>query len=249
MVHNVLQGRGRTRTVDEPAQQTHVPEGRRWDGGGVASLGQAGMALRRLASVSVANPLEDYPSRDWEDVYRDQYRYDSSFPYVCCPNDTYACAGSARDAGVALRTRFGRDGARRDGGARGLLGLRVPGKRRPIWTRGGQDGRARRGAVARAPRRVGRERGDHRHPRDLDGLRLYLPMCLYLLALWDFGTAAAWFPERRWRTAGAVLLLVGGVTLGTTYQQALVVVGLLLLADGSAVGGLEEAPTPGAARA
>ncbi|HSD48786.1 MAG TPA: twin-arginine translocation signal domain-containing protein, partial [Actinomycetota bacterium] len=42
---------------------------------GVASLGQAGMALRRLAAVSVANPLEDYPSRDWEDVYRDQYRY------------------------------------------------------------------------------------------------------------------------------------------------------------------------------
>ena len=41
---------------------------------GVASLGQAGMALRRLSAVSVANPLEDYPARDWEDVYRDQYR-------------------------------------------------------------------------------------------------------------------------------------------------------------------------------
>lgn len=58
---------------------------------GVASLGQAGMALRRLQAVSVANPLEDYPARDWEDVYRDQYRYDSSFPYVCSPNDTHAC--------------------------------------------------------------------------------------------------------------------------------------------------------------
>ncbi|HET9724247.1 MAG TPA: hypothetical protein VFR44_10470 [Actinomycetota bacterium] len=76
------------------------------------------------------------------------------------------------------------------------------------------------------------------------GLRLYLPMWLYLFALWAFGTAAAaWLPERRWRTAGAVLLLVGGVTLGTTYQQALVVIGLLLLADGVAVGGLQETPT------
>src|SRR5262249_12020313 len=26
--------------------------------------------------VSVANPLGVYPSRDWEEVYRDQYRYD-----------------------------------------------------------------------------------------------------------------------------------------------------------------------------
>jgi hypothetical protein len=75
------------------------------------------------------------------------------------------------------------------------------------------------------------------------GLRLYLPMWLYVLALWAFGTAAAaWLPERRWRAAGAVLLLVGGVTLGTTYQQALVVVGLLLLADGAAVGGLPAGP-------
>jgi nitrate reductase alpha subunit len=58
---------------------------------GVASLGQAGMALRRLAPVSVTNPLEEYPDRGWEGVYRDQYRYDSSFPYVCSPNDTHAC--------------------------------------------------------------------------------------------------------------------------------------------------------------
>ncbi len=69
------------------------------------------------------------------------------------------------------------------------------------------------------------------------GLRLYLPVWLYVLALWAFGTAAAsWLPERRWRAAGAALLLVGGVALGTTYQQALVVVGLLLLADAVAVG-------------
>ena len=58
---------------------------------GVLVLGQAGLALRRLVPVSIANPLEAYPDRDWERVYRDQYRYDGSFAYVCSPNDTHAC--------------------------------------------------------------------------------------------------------------------------------------------------------------
>ena len=30
-------------------------------------------------------------SRDWEKIYHDQYRYDSSFDWVCSPNDTHAC--------------------------------------------------------------------------------------------------------------------------------------------------------------
>ena len=41
--------------------------------------------------VSVANPLGSYPARDWEKVYRDQYRYDSTFTWVCAPNDTHMC--------------------------------------------------------------------------------------------------------------------------------------------------------------
>lgn len=41
--------------------------------------------------VGVDNPLEYYPARDWEKTYRDQYRYDSSFTFVCSPNDTHAC--------------------------------------------------------------------------------------------------------------------------------------------------------------
>jgi len=41
--------------------------------------------------VSVDNPLDYYPARDWEKLYRDQYRYDSSFTFVCSPNDTHAC--------------------------------------------------------------------------------------------------------------------------------------------------------------
>ena len=44
-----------------------------------------------LALINVDNPLADYPNREWEKVYRDQYRYDSSFTFVCSPNDTHAC--------------------------------------------------------------------------------------------------------------------------------------------------------------
>jgi len=39
----------------------------------------------------IANPLKHYPSRDWEKVYRDQYRYDRTFTFVCAPNDTHNC--------------------------------------------------------------------------------------------------------------------------------------------------------------
>ncbi len=41
--------------------------------------------------VSVANPLGSYPDRDWEKVYLDQYKYDSTFTWVCAPNDTHMC--------------------------------------------------------------------------------------------------------------------------------------------------------------
>ena len=43
------------------------------------------------ARPDIENPLAFYPSRDWEKVYRDQYRYDGTFSWVCSPNDTHAC--------------------------------------------------------------------------------------------------------------------------------------------------------------
>lgn len=46
---------------------------------------------RYLAPVSVENPLKDYPSRDWERIYRDIFRTDKSFVFLCCPNDTHNC--------------------------------------------------------------------------------------------------------------------------------------------------------------
>ena len=48
-------------------------------------------ATRFLRPLSVENPLQSYPSRDWESVYRDLYRSDSSFTFLCAPNDTHNC--------------------------------------------------------------------------------------------------------------------------------------------------------------
>src|SRR6266850_1817866 len=62
--------------------------------GTVAAVAVAdqGLALTALQPVvEVGNPLGDYPDRSWERVYHDQYRYDSSFTWVCSPNDTHAC--------------------------------------------------------------------------------------------------------------------------------------------------------------
>jgi nitrate reductase alpha subunit len=58
---------------------------------GVILGSSSALALRRLQPISIANPLDDYPNRDWETVYRDQYAYDDSFTFVCSPNDTHAC--------------------------------------------------------------------------------------------------------------------------------------------------------------
>lgn len=49
------------------------------------------LRLQLLQPVVVDNPLAAYPDRGWEEIYRNQYRYDTSFTYVCSPNDTHAC--------------------------------------------------------------------------------------------------------------------------------------------------------------
>ena len=41
--------------------------------------------------ISVGNPLARYPDRDWERVYRDQFREEGSFVFTCAPNDTHNC--------------------------------------------------------------------------------------------------------------------------------------------------------------
>ena len=40
---------------------------------------------------AIENPLAAYPSRDWEKTYRDLWKSDSSFTFLCAPNDTHNC--------------------------------------------------------------------------------------------------------------------------------------------------------------
>lgn len=64
----------------------------------LAALAAGGAALLTWRPVlglqtlpGIENPLKYYPARDWEKVYRDQYRYDRTFTFVCAPNDTHNC--------------------------------------------------------------------------------------------------------------------------------------------------------------
>lgn len=71
------------------------------------------------------------------------------------------------------------------------------------------------------------------------GLRLFLPLWVYALALGAMVAAAAgWLRTAPWRSAGLVLLLVGGFLLESTYQQAMVLLAVALLTGGAAVAGL-----------
>ncbi len=46
---------------------------------------------RAWALEAVDNPLARYPDRGWEQAYRDLWRYDSTFTFLCAPNDTHNC--------------------------------------------------------------------------------------------------------------------------------------------------------------
>lgn len=41
--------------------------------------------------AAIENPLAHYPDRDWEKVYRNLWRPDSHFTFLCAPNDTHNC--------------------------------------------------------------------------------------------------------------------------------------------------------------
>ncbi|HUI25649.1 MAG TPA: molybdopterin-dependent oxidoreductase [Candidatus Kryptonia bacterium] len=40
---------------------------------------------------AIDNPLARYPDRGWEKVYRDLWKYDSTYTFLCAPNDTHNC--------------------------------------------------------------------------------------------------------------------------------------------------------------
>ena len=63
----------------------------------LATLSAAGFgalatsATKAWGLEAVTNPLAVYPDRDWEKVYRDLWKYDSKFTFLCAPNDTHNC--------------------------------------------------------------------------------------------------------------------------------------------------------------
>jgi len=61
-------------------------------GATTALISQSAMsATNLLTPEAIDNPLVNYPNRDWEKTYRDLYHYDSSFVFLCAPNDTHNC--------------------------------------------------------------------------------------------------------------------------------------------------------------
>ncbi|MFQ5941645.1 MAG: molybdopterin-dependent oxidoreductase, partial [Nitrososphaerales archaeon] len=64
-------------------------------GVGLAAIGSgtsSGLELfEPTKSTKVQNPNESYPDRNWEEVYRNIYRFDREFRFNCTPNDTHNC--------------------------------------------------------------------------------------------------------------------------------------------------------------
>src|SRR5262245_10686646 len=87
-----------------------------------ATLALSGKPTLLSAAKGVESLLDFVPARGWEKVYRDQYSYDSTFTFLCVPNDTHNCRLTAfvRD-GVALRVEQAYD----MGGTADLYGNKV----------------------------------------------------------------------------------------------------------------------------
>jgi len=57
----------------------------------IADAALAQLSALRPRALDVPNPLRHYPNRWWEKVYRDLYQSDSTFTFLCAPNDTHNC--------------------------------------------------------------------------------------------------------------------------------------------------------------
>ena len=59
-------------------------------GGLAASVGEPLFGALKLAE-DVDNPLDFYPVRNWEKIYRNQFKHDFTYHFLCAPNDTHNC--------------------------------------------------------------------------------------------------------------------------------------------------------------
>jgi len=60
-------------------------------GAGLLAAGSNPFLPFRQMAVRVPNPLQHYPNRGWERIYRDIYSTDRSYVFLCAPNDTHNC--------------------------------------------------------------------------------------------------------------------------------------------------------------
>ncbi len=59
---------------------------------GAAGFGALVASVQKSWGVeAISNPLASYPDRNWERAYRDLWKYDSTFTFLCAPNDTHNC--------------------------------------------------------------------------------------------------------------------------------------------------------------
>lgn len=77
--------------------------------GGIASamaysVSSKAAPLHFLTPMAIDDPLATYPNREWERAYRNIFKTDSSFVFLCAPNDTHNCLLRAHvKNGVAVR--------------------------------------------------------------------------------------------------------------------------------------------------
>jgi nitrate reductase / nitrite oxidoreductase, alpha subunit len=90
--------------------ENHVLDRRsflRGAGAGVALLTATkgfALPLKYFKPMQIDNPLAFYPNRDWESVYRNIFKTDSHYTFLCAPNDTHNCLLKAHmKNGVVLR--------------------------------------------------------------------------------------------------------------------------------------------------
>jgi nitrate reductase alpha subunit len=57
---------------------------------GLGAFAESSTAAWGLGAIS-NNPLGYYPDRGWERVYRDLWKFDSKYTFLCAPNDTHNC--------------------------------------------------------------------------------------------------------------------------------------------------------------
>jgi len=58
----------------------------------LAMLASPAFSLRVFEPVvKVENPIKYYPNRDWENLYRDIFKSEDTFVFLCAPNDTHNC--------------------------------------------------------------------------------------------------------------------------------------------------------------